>query len=76
MAPVRDTSNHLNTASSRIEIMLVIVWIRFLWSPSFKGVVLAQEALFIPFSVCLPCLQVRVMGNRLVRGCFDIVWKG
>lgn len=76
VTPVRDTSNNLNMASRRIEIMRVIIRIWLLWSASNEVTVLAQKALFVPFPVCLPCLPVRVIGYCLVGGHLNVVRKG
>jgi hypothetical protein len=56
--------------------MRVIIRIRLLWSASFEGIVLAQEAFFVPFSVFFPRLHVRVMGYYLVGGRLNVVREG
>jgi hypothetical protein len=76
MTPVRDTSNNLNMASRRIEIMSVIIRIWLLWPASYEVLVLAQKALLVPFPVFSPCLQVRVMGYCLIGGHLNVVREG
>jgi hypothetical protein len=76
VAPVRNTSNNLNMASRRIEIMGVIIRIWLLWSARYEGIVLTQKALLVPFPVCLPSLHVRVMCYCLVGGHLNVVRKG